>query len=483
MAEHALPDLISNIKVNSSGVDTAMMNLVTSFGKANLALAGVGVGIGALIAGGRSMIEISEKHDEAERGLAQAVDAYNDSIGKTVVLDQHAGEARAKAADVAAKANDSLTIATNATKLAQLAYTDAVKKHGVHSEDAYKASLHLQDANIHLAQAQDAAKDSQLALTAATTEANVKVARTPILLDQLRNHIEDFIQANRRFISDQAEVVSGFAKLTRAGLTQNEVQLDMNRALDLAALKHISVGEAVDLLIKAEQGRMKGLIDLGITTGKYTDAQGNLVNGTKDVSKAMAELDDKTKKGRESTTELHQAQNTLSNDWQDMANRGGPSLVGALDSIVQKVDEIYQAFDRIGKDDKLWSQISDRLVNMGTWIHNYLLSPLGQVGQYISGAPQGQIPTGQAPPRKVPGERAAGGPVLPGSIYTVGERGPETLVMGSSGGRVIPNAGAASGSAGNVYHVTLNVGGSVQTERGLLLAFREGLRQLDREQR
>lgn len=44
--------------------------------------------------------------------------------------------------------------------------------------------------------------------------------------------------------------------------------------------------------------------------------------------------------------------------------------------------------------------------------------------------------------------RAGGGPVLPGQPYTVGERGPETLVMGSSGGTIIPNGG---GGVTNIY--------------------------------
>jgi hypothetical protein len=38
--------------------------------------------------------------------------------------------------------------------------------------------------------------------------------------------------------------------------------------------------------------------------------------------------------------------------------------------------------------------------------------------------------------------RASGGPVLPGRTYNIGEAGPETLVMGPSGGMVIPNSGA-----------------------------------------
>lgn len=40
--------------------------------------------------------------------------------------------------------------------------------------------------------------------------------------------------------------------------------------------------------------------------------------------------------------------------------------------------------------------------------------------------------------------RASGGPVMPGNVYTVGEQGPETLVMGARGGYVIPNSGSVS---------------------------------------
>jgi len=39
---------------------------------------------------------------------------------------------------------------------------------------------------------------------------------------------------------------------------------------------------------------------------------------------------------------------------------------------------------------------------------------------------------------------AGGGPVLPGNVYTVGEAGPETLVVGQSGGYVIPHGQARS---------------------------------------
>ncbi|HSF29514.1 MAG TPA: hypothetical protein VLK82_03450, partial [Candidatus Tectomicrobia bacterium] len=48
------------------------------------------------------------------------------------------------------------------------------------------------------------------------------------------------------------------------------------------------------------------------------------------------------------------------------------------------------------------------------------------------------------------GGMAAGGPVMPGKFYTVGERGPETLVAGGPG-RIIPNGG------GGGMNVTMNI--------------------------
>lgn len=64
------------------------------------------------------------------------------------------------------------------------------------------------------------------------------------------------------------------------------------------------------------------------------------------------------------------------------------------------------------------------------------------------------------------GGRALGGPVLPGGVYTVGERGPERLVMGSRGGYVIPGAGGGGG-AGVVVHQTVQISGSRADESTL----------------
>ena len=55
-----------------------------------------------------------------------------------------------------------------------------------------------------------------------------------------------------------------------------------------------------------------------------------------------------------------------------------------------------------------------------------------------------QVPVVTRKPK--PKKRAAGGPVLAGEMYLVGERGPETLVMGGQSGLVIPNGGSGGGN-------------------------------------
>lgn len=76
--------------------------------------------------------------------------------------------------------------------------------------------------------------------------------------------------------------------------------------------------------------------------------------------------------------------------------------------------------------------------------------------------------------------RAHGGPVMAGTPYLVGERGPEVIVPGSSG-TVIPNNRLASAGNGSMMvHVDVHVAGSVSTENDLVTAIHEGLLKLRR---
>lgn len=67
------------------------------------------------------------------------------------------------------------------------------------------------------------------------------------------------------------------------------------------------------------------------------------------------------------------------------------------------------------------------------------------------------------------GVRAAGGPVSPGGAYLVGEKGPEVLQMGSTGGYVHPNGSAGGGG------ITINVNAGLSSPRDTAKAIAEML--------
>lgn len=74
----------------------------------------------------------------------------------------------------------------------------------------------------------------------------------------------------------------------------------------------------------------------------------------------------------------------------------------------------------------------------------------------------------------IPGFRQGGGPVFPGGIYTVGESGPETLVMGGAGGFVIPGGRGSGGGA--TYNINVGVSplaNPAETGRAVVAAIQE----------
>ena len=283
-------------------------------------------------------------------------------------------------------------------------------------------------------------------------------------LNTTNAYIGDFVKKNRDYVASTSEVQDAYGALVRSGVPAAEAQLDLNRATDLAALKNISLTDATALLVAAEHGRTRGLIDLGITTTKYTDSAGNVINQGKNMALVMKEIDDKTKGGRDTLTETQKISNRLSNDWQDLSKNGGPVLLTLLDAVISKVDDLYKWFDKIGKDDKLWSQISDRLVDMASWLKTYVVDPIKEANyqlQNLGGGAGGQATTGPggrygygqpgfaaAPPSS---GRASGGPVSAGQSYLVGERGPEMFTPGQSGGITPHGTGSVTINMNGIY--------------------------------
>jgi hypothetical protein len=277
-------------------------------------------------------------------------------------------------------------------------------------------------------------------------------------LSEANRFLNTFIDTNRAYISDQSEVVDGYAALLRSGIPVAEAQKDMNRALDLAALKNISVQEATNLLILAEHGRTRGLIDLGITTAKYTDAQGNVINQGKNMALVMAEVDQRTAGARDTTTQTTQATNKLSNDWQDIANNVGPPLLSLLAGVLQGADFLVQKLKELGANKDWANVVSAGFGAIQTTVVGLIDDVKTLVG-WLQDAVNWLHATSQASSTvRPPMGRQSGGPVFAGGIYTVGESGPETLVMGAGGGMVIPGGGGSNTTHATSVHIHIDSG-------------------------
>jgi hypothetical protein len=204
------------------------------------------------------------------------------------------------------------------------------------------------------------------------------VATTKLNLGQQQTLLTNFMQTNRDYISNQSDVINSYAQLLRTGLDQVQVQRVMNDALDLAALKGISYTDAVQALSNAEFGRMRGLIDLGITTAKYTDANGNLVLAQHSVAQSMAEVDAKLSKGRDTLTPLTRATNDLSNDWQDLAIKAGTPLIEVLGKVAGGLDDVLTSLQG-ASNNAFWGGLSKKLVDSGIDFERWMLS-MGATG-------------------------------------------------------------------------------------------------------
>lgn len=212
--------------------------------------------------------------------------------------------------------------------------------------------------------------------TAAESNLSQAVGTTKLSLKSQQDQITAFMQTNRDYISNQADVINSYANLIRTGLDQTQVQRVMNDALDLAAIKGISLSDATAALTNAEFGRMRGLIDLGITTAKYTDANGNLILASHSVAQAMAEVDAKVKGGRQSLSLLQQSTDALKTDWEQFATGPGTAFNTALGDGAAILDLFYQGVQKVANDNALWSSIDNKIIDTGkaveSWYANLL---------------------------------------------------------------------------------------------------------------
>ncbi len=406
--ERVLVEIVT--AANMAGIEQAKAGML-GLGVGTMALA---VGLGLAIAAGKSMVQISEDMAHSEGDLASAINARNTAAFQTPAPDPAVLK--------------EVTKATTAHEAALLSLTKMeLGLANVHKQTALQA--------YNLAAAHAKVADTAAALAAAQAKLGETTQATFVDTNGLNVEIQNFIKKNAGYISSLSEVTTGYASLVREGVPAKDLTRDMTIAVEISAAENISLSDAVGKLQSAEAGRSVGLKKLVGVTLETVPATATLAEKEAILERNMVKVNAAFAGATAAIPPLTQNSNKLSIIWQELSLKDGPNLTKGItdmeNSIIAGLPTWLSWLDTIGR-------VSDALANWSNQsskaVHNAIAGTLGSLGGTTSAPSSGRY---QAP-------KAAGGPVQAGEAYTVGEKGPETLVMGGSGGAIVPNGGGGS---------------------------------------
>lgn len=296
--------------------------------------------------------------------------------------------------------------------------------------------------------------------------------------DKVVKKVEEQITAFQKvstFTDD--ELRPSFAALVSETRNVEEAQNLMRTAMDLAAARGIPLEEAANILVKAHNGQTRALAALGIETKNTEGTAASFSSVMEDVNsvvggQAQAALD--TTAGKAAV---------FKRDLGEMGEEIGQNLLPILGSLAEKLTGVLGEFEKLpdpvkntmgaillasvaagpvltlaGNLQKLATALTAVNAAGNSKVLTLLgkLAPIaagaGLVQQYVeSGGEEGVgLGKGHTPVGIIRGlvegvgdlftGRAAGGPVMAGRPYLVGERGPELFVPGASGS-IVPGGG------------------------------------------
>lgn len=333
MASRALPDLVARIRLDSSGVDSSMTSLVSSFSKANLALLGAAGGLSVIVGVTKSIVDITREHSTAEANLANAIENRDQATLKAKPPDPANVKALAQATkDVAA----ATAAHTHELRQLQEMQVGANANHKISQLEL----MHLQDQQAKVAESTKTLAGAQQELAQAQAAVNQKQASQFIDLRGMQQEIARFMQTNRDYISSQAEVTQGFTALIREGVPVKELTKEMNTALDISVGEGISLTEAVDLLQGAEAGRAVGLKRLVGLTLESIPATATMAEKLEIVRRNIDRVSAAYDGSRKNVDALTIAQDHLNTDWEAFSIKHGPAVIDTMAKIVEATDQI-----------------------------------------------------------------------------------------------------------------------------------------------
>lgn len=196
-----------------------------------------------------------------------------------------------------------------------------------------------------------------------------------------------------------------------------------------------------------------------------------------DINKRLG-LDETTEKSILTTnalTKMADAMKSFDDQVTDTAALSLKELGKTFEQIIMGAKSVGDAFKDLGRT------IYAALVNM--FVTQAIINPLTKPFESLFGGGASSVPAKTGGSHLSLGKRAAGGPVMAGRSYLVGENGPEMLTMGNSPGMITPNGGAG-------INQTINISAGVsQTVRAEILALLPAIAQasngqlIDRQQR
>jgi hypothetical protein len=233
--------------------------------------------------------------------------------------------------------------------------------------------------------------------------------------------------------------------------------LELQRtAMDLARLKNISLSEASEALVKVEGGQFRLLKSLGIELDKNATQQ-DALTAVQRVATGQADAYANTSGGK-----LLKAQIKVGEALEKIGTVVLPVLADALSFVADKAVMVIEWFQKTAAT--LWAGgksplakgvaligdgfralagaigfVIDKVASLIQWIKDavtWLVKLNKDVEKFV-----GFDPTFSQPMRLGPfdiGGKAAGGPVMAGRPYVVGERGPELFIPDQSGG-IVPH--------------------------------------------
>lgn len=153
-----------------------------------------------------------------------------------------------------------------------------------------------------------------------------------------------------------------------------------------------------------------------------------------------------------------------------LTSAGGlTKMTGTLTTLAKTVGPILALVEALKLLKRVWEEYGGEAMTSARQLFAIAMRPVTNGQQWLAGTQKLGLQG-----------RAGGGPVLPGRSYLVGERGPEYLRMGASGGYVTPSGGGAGGGGVNVivnYNPAVSLGNAMEAQAVLAPMIERALRQ------